>query len=69
MTCSTLLVRTQAKASTIEAEKDALTEQWKTAHDVCSVSALNFAFEDCKENDTTYDLGIIFYLHKYVHRC
>ncbi|KAI0810964.1 hypothetical protein BC629DRAFT_1589705 [Irpex lacteus] len=53
---------TRAKASTDETEKDALTEHWKTAHDICSVVALNAAFEDCKESDSGYDLDAIWQL-------
>ncbi len=37
-------------------DKELLTERGKTAHDICSVAALNWAFEDCRDGDA-YDLG------------
>lgn len=49
-------IRTRAKASTKEADKIRLAEQWQTVHDICSVSALNLAFEECRE-DKLYDIG------------
>ena len=51
------LFSARSKTTTSEAEKDALTEQWRTAHDLCSVAALDSAFEDCRDDDMTYDLG------------
>ncbi|THH26462.1 hypothetical protein EUX98_g7717 [Antrodiella citrinella] len=42
-------------------EKANLTAQWKTAHDVCSMEALNTAFEDCQDGDA-YDLDAIWQL-------
>ncbi|KAI0689786.1 hypothetical protein BC835DRAFT_1367462 [Cytidiella melzeri] len=53
---------TRAKSNRNEAEQDALTEHWKTAHDICSVRALSSAFEDCKGINNTYDLDIIWQL-------
>lgn len=37
-------------------EKDNLTAQWKAAHNICSIEALNTAFEDCRDGEA-YDLG------------
>ncbi|TCD64663.1 60S ribosomal protein L7 [Steccherinum ochraceum] len=42
-------------------EKEHLTAQWKAAHDICSIEALNTAFEDCREADA-YDLEAIWQL-------
>jgi len=42
-------------------EKANLAAQWKTAHDACSLEALNTAFEDCRDGDA-YDLEAIWQL-------
>ena len=34
-----------------------MTYQWKAAHDICSIEALNTAFEDCRDGEA-YDLGM-----------
>lgn len=39
-------------------DKYSIEAQWKTAHDICSIEALNIAFEDCREGDS-YDLGVL----------
>ena len=39
-------------------QKEDLEARWKTAHDLCSVTACNLAFEDSRDGET-YDLGII----------
>lgn len=53
-----LTARHRARSHTEEdgAAKTVLTARWKTAHDMCSVVALNSAFEDCRDDDS-YDLG------------
>ncbi|KAF5381080.1 hypothetical protein D9615_004015 [Tricholomella constricta] len=42
-------------------EKYNLTMRWKTAHDICSLSACNKAFEDCQDGET-YDLDAVWQL-------
>ncbi|GJE87143.1 hypothetical protein PsYK624_032260 [Phanerochaete sordida] len=53
------LARSQAEDE--ESSKRALTARWKTAHDMCSVVALNSAFDDCRDGDA-YDLDAVWQL-------
>lgn len=46
----------KSKKEATDVAKSICTEQWKTAHDIASVRALNSAFEDCQEGPS-YDLG------------
>lgn len=39
-----------------ETEREQLNEQWKVVHDLCSISALNVAFDECFDGES-YDLG------------
>lgn len=48
--------RARSRTEEDETSKRALAARWKTAHDMCSVAALNSAFEDCRDGDG-YDLG------------
>ena len=48
--------RAKARKEANETAKNAFTEQWKTAHDIASLRALNSAFEDCQEGPH-YSLG------------
>lgn len=51
-----VLYSARSRSETNDAAKEALAEQSKTAHDLCSVIALNGAFEECQERDN-YDVG------------
>ncbi|KAI0082625.1 hypothetical protein K474DRAFT_1654738 [Panus rudis PR-1116 ss-1] len=58
---ATEIYRGRAEQATDEAEKALLTQQWRTAYDICSMSSLNSAFADCLE-DGSYDLDAIWQL-------
>ena len=47
--------RTKARQAGGELLKE-LNGRWQTGHDLCTISAYNSAFEDCREDDA-YDLG------------
>ncbi|PSR77354.1 hypothetical protein PHLCEN_2v7955, partial [Hermanssonia centrifuga] len=51
----------RAEKAVSEIDKELLTERGKTAHDICSVAALNWAFEDCRDGDA-YDLEAVWQL-------
>jgi hypothetical protein len=50
--------RTRALRATNSADKSRLSSHWQAAHDMCSVAACNMAFDECKESDEGYDLGM-----------
>ena len=51
-----IFVRARSRIEEDEQTRNVLTARWKTAHDLCSIVALNSAFEDCRDDDS-YDLG------------
>lgn len=53
----TLFPRTRARLLEDDHEKALLSSLWRNAHDMCSIIACLAAFEDCRDEPESYDLG------------